>query len=60
MEKAGGIDGLHAAFYKQGDLGSDGVWDIWRVEGPAFVWHFRGARPVHAYVHVGLLGESTR
>ena len=48
----GGIDKAHMAFYKQRDIGSDGIWDIWRIEGPSFVWHFRGAPHVHAYVNI--------
>jgi hypothetical protein len=48
----GGLDKIHLAFYKQEDLGNDGVWDIWRLEGPAFVWHFRGAPHVHTWVNV--------
>lgn len=48
----GGIDNLHLAFYKQDDLGGDSVWDIWRLEGPALVWHFRGAPHVHTWVNV--------
>jgi hypothetical protein len=28
------------------------VWDNWRLEGPAFVWHFRGAPHVHVWVHI--------
>jgi hypothetical protein len=48
----GGLDKVHLAFYKQDDLGGDGVWDIWRLEGPAFVWHFRGAPHVHTWVNV--------
>lgn len=53
LKQSGGLDKLHLAFYQQGDLGSDQVWDIWRVEGPSFVWHFRGAPHVHAYIHIG-------
>ena len=34
------------------DIGNDHVWDIWRLEGPTFVWHFRGAPHVHAYVNI--------
>ena len=52
MEKGGGLDALHMAFYRENDLGDDGEWDIWRVEGPTFVWHFRGAPHVHAYVNI--------
>lgn len=54
LKASGGIDKLHMAFYQQGDLGSDKVWDIWRVEGPSFVWHFRGAPHVHAYINIGM------
>jgi hypothetical protein len=53
LEKNGGLNQMSLAFYKQDDLGTDGVWDIWRLEGPAFVWHFRGAPHVHTWVNVG-------
>lgn len=53
LKDSGGVDKLHMAFYKQGDLKNDNVWDIWRVEGPSFVWHFRGAPHVHAYINIG-------
>jgi hypothetical protein len=55
LKATGGIDQLHLAFYQQGDLQNDGVWDIWRLEGPGFVWHFRGAPHVHAYVNIGIV-----
>ena len=48
----GGLDKIHLSFYKQDDLGHDGVWDIWRLEGPAMVWHFRGAPHVHTWVNI--------
>lgn len=54
LKQGGGLDKLHLAFYKQGDLNKDQVWDIWRVEGPTFVWHFRGAPHVHAYINIGV------
>jgi hypothetical protein len=53
LELAGGTSALHLAFYKDDDLDDDGLWDIWRLEGPNFVWHFRGAPHVHAYVNLG-------
>ncbi|MCA9050012.1 MAG: DUF3500 domain-containing protein [Planctomycetaceae bacterium] len=53
VQESGGTDALHMAFYSKGDLKSDKVWDIWRVEGPSFVWHFRGAPHVHAYINIG-------
>lgn len=54
VKATGGIEKLHMAFYQQGDLQNDKLWDIWRVEGPAFVWHFRGAPHVHAYINIGM------
>lgn len=53
LKSSGGLDQLHMAFYQEGDLKSDKVWDIWRVEGPSLVWHFRGAPHVHAYINIG-------
>ena len=54
MKSGGGLDKLNLAFYQQDDLQNDKVWDIWRVEGPSFVWHFRGAPHVHAYINIGV------
>ena len=39
-------------FYNFMDIGNDGVWDIWQIEGPSMVWYFRGAPHVHTWVHV--------
>lgn len=55
LKGSGGLEKLHLAFYQEGDLQEDKVWDIWRVEGPSFVWHFRGAPHVHAYINIGLM-----
>lgn len=49
---AAGFDNVHLAFYKQEDIGDDGVWDIWQLEGPNMVWYFRGAPHVHTWVHI--------
>lgn len=54
LKEGGGLERLHMAFYESGDLENDHVWDIWRVEGPSFVWHFRGAPHVHAYINIGM------
>jgi len=58
INSGGGFDKLHMAFYQTRDLNKDEVWDIWRVEGPSLVWHFRGAPHVHTYLNVGLQAES--
>ncbi len=47
-----GFQNLHMAFFKNQDLGSDGVWDVWQIEGPSMVWYFRGQPHVHVWVHV--------
>jgi len=52
LAKQGGLDRCRLAFYKDGDIGHDNVWDNWRLEGPAFVWHFRGAPHVHVWVNI--------
>jgi hypothetical protein len=52
LKSQGGLDKCHLSFYENPRLGSERVWDIWRLEGPAFVWHFRGAPHVHVWVHV--------
>ncbi len=60
LDKQGGLDKCHLAFYTTSDanelgsvdIGKDGVWDIWRLEGPSFVWHYRGAPHVHVWANV--------
>jgi hypothetical protein len=49
---AGGFDNLHMAFYKNQDVGNDGVWDVWQLEGPNMVWYFRGDPHVHCWAHI--------
>jgi uncharacterized protein DUF3500 len=48
----GGLDHCSLAFYKEGDLGDDGIYDNWRIEGPSFVWYFRGRPHVHVWINV--------
>lgn len=49
---AAGFDQLHMAFYKNEDVGEDGVWDVWQIEGPHMVWYFRGDPHVHCWAHI--------
>jgi Protein of unknown function (DUF3500) len=58
LKAGGGLDQMHLAFYKDQDIGSDEIWDIWRLEGPTFVWHFRGAPHVHTYVNIASTGKE--
>jgi hypothetical protein len=59
MIEDAGFDHLHMAFFNgkdsEGnsyDIGNDGVWDVWQLEGPNMVWYFRGEPHVHTWVHV--------
>ncbi|MBS0207859.1 MAG: DUF3500 domain-containing protein [Planctomycetes bacterium] len=52
LREQGGLPACSLAFYRERDLGRDGVWDNWRLEGPALTWFFRGAPHVHIWIHV--------
>ncbi len=52
LARQGGLDACRLAFYRDGDLGGDQIWDNWRLEGPSFVWHYRGAPHVHVWVNI--------
>ena len=52
LRRQGGLDKCRLAFYKEGDIGNDKEWDNWRLEGPSFVWYFRGEPHVHVWVNV--------
>lgn len=52
LKAQGGLDKCSLAFYQEGDLGNDKVWDCWRLEGPSFVWYFRGEPHVHVWVNI--------
>jgi hypothetical protein len=52
LDKQGGLDACSLAFYSDGDIGNDKVWDCWRLEGPSFVWYYRGSPHVHVWVNV--------
>ena len=53
-----GYDNLHLTFYKNMDIGNDGVWDVWQIEGPSMLWYFRGAPHVHAFVNVAMHADA--
>ena len=52
LEQAGGADKLRLTYYKEDDIGDDKVWDIWKLEGPAFAWYFHGSPHVHTWVNI--------
>jgi hypothetical protein len=48
----GGLASLYMSFYKNADIGNDGVWDVWQLESPTMIWYFRGAPHVHTWVNI--------
>jgi len=52
LKAQGGLDKCVLSFFEDHDMGEDKVYDNWRIEGPAFVWYFRGAPHVHVWVNV--------
>jgi len=52
LEGNGGVDSLTMAFYSADDIGNDGVWDVWKLEGPTMVWYFRGSPHVHTWAYL--------
>lgn len=58
LVEANGFEHLHMAFYKNHDVGDDGVWDVWQIEGPAMLWYFRGDPHVHTWVHIRKQAEA--
>ncbi|MFO0918273.1 MAG: DUF3500 domain-containing protein [Planctomycetaceae bacterium] len=52
LQAQGGLEKCKLAFFADSDLGNDQVWDVWRIEGPSFVWHYRGNPHVHVWVNV--------
>jgi hypothetical protein len=51
LKKQGGLEKCFLTFYKEGAL-EEGTWDNWRLEGPSFVWYFRGTPHVHVWVNI--------
>jgi hypothetical protein len=51
IEKSG-FDNLHLSFFKDEDIGLDGVWDVFQIEGPNMIWFFRGDPHVHTWMHI--------
>ena len=53
IEQSNLVDRLHVSWFPDKyDIGSDKVWDTWQIEGPEFVWYFRGQPHIHCYFHL--------
>ncbi len=52
IQANGGVTSLCMSYYKNLDIGNDGVWDVWQLESPTMVWYFRGSPHVHTWVNI--------
>ena len=52
LQTQGGLEKCALSFYESDDVGQDDIWDTWRLEGPSFVWHYRGDPHVHVWANV--------
>jgi hypothetical protein len=66
IEANGGVDRLHLRYFAEQAYYTDGAtlaqagwradalpyFQVWRIDGPGTVIHFKGAPHVHAYVHI--------
>jgi hypothetical protein len=52
IKSNGGARALTMSFYKNLDLGNDGLWDVWQLESPTMIWYFRGHPHVHTWVNI--------
>ncbi len=52
LVRQGGPQALTVAFGRA-QRKSAPDWDDWRLQGPSFVWHWRGSPHVHVWVNVG-------
>lgn len=62
IEQNGGVDALHFADYDEDFSGSrragEAPSQIFRLEGPAAVFHFRGEPHVHAFINISWDGDQ--
>jgi hypothetical protein len=58
LDHNGGIDALHLSYYRDGEMNNSGQYQIFRLEGPAAVFYFRGYPHVHAFINVAMNGDA--
>ncbi|MEM7307461.1 MAG: DUF3500 domain-containing protein [Planctomycetota bacterium] len=58
LDAAGGVASLSVSRYLRGEDGDAGPNQIFRLEGPNAVFHFRGHPHLHAFLNVGRDGDA--
>ncbi len=58
LEENGGMDRLFLSYYEEGEVDDSGEYQIFRLEGPAAVFYFRGFPHVHAFINIGMDGDA--
>jgi len=51
LDAQGGVRALSIQFARDGRMSAP-QWDNWRLEGPSFIWHWRGYPHPHVWVHL--------
>jgi hypothetical protein len=52
LQRNGGLERMHLAFYRDRGAADNSRWHFWRLEGPGFVWNYRVLPHVHCYVNI--------
>ncbi|HYR90670.1 MAG TPA: DUF3500 domain-containing protein [Terriglobia bacterium] len=58
LEANGGLDALFVSYYQHGEDGEIPEGQVFRLEGPAAVFYFRGHPHVHAFLNVAMDGDA--
>jgi len=58
LEANGGVNGLSVSYYQHGEDGDIPEAQVFRLEGPAAVFYFRGYPHVHAFMNIAMDGDS--
>jgi len=58
LDANGGIDALFLSYYQHGQDGDIFEGQVFRLEGPAAVFYFRGYPHVHAFLNVAMDGDA--
>ena len=58
LQANGGVDALFLSYYQHGEDGAITEGQVFRLEGPAAVFYFRGYPHVHAFVNVAMNADA--